>query len=49
MMTEEAKAAHAAYKREWRKRNKEKVKAANERYWERKAAEQTNGKDGEHN
>ena len=27
----------SAYQREWRKKNKEKVKAYQERYWERKA------------
>lgn len=36
---EEIKKARREYKREWRKRNPEKVKAANERYWLKKAAE----------
>ncbi len=37
-MTEQAKAARRAYKREWNQRNKDKVKEAQARYWERKAA-----------
>ena len=39
-MTEEAKAARLAYRREWQKKNRDKVKAYNERYWEKKAAAQ---------
>ena len=35
-MTEAAKEAKNKYKREWRKNNPEKVRAANERYWEKK-------------
>lgn len=31
--------ARRAYAREWRKRNPEKVKAAQERYWLKRAAE----------
>lgn len=38
-MTEQAKEARRAYKREWQRRNRDKVKAAQERYWNRKAAE----------
>lgn len=38
-MTERAKAARRAYKRKWAKENPEKVKAAQERYWNKKAAE----------
>lgn len=38
-MTEEAKAARREYKRQWNRRNADKVKAAQARYWERKAAE----------
>lgn len=37
MMTEEAREAQRAYKREWIKKNPEKKKAQNERYWARKA------------
>ena len=36
-MTEAAKEARRAYKRAWNKKNKDKVKAAQARYWERKA------------
>ena len=36
-MSEAAKAARNAYKRRWAKENPDKVKAANRRYWERKA------------
>lgn len=36
-MTEAAKEAKNKYKREWRKNNPEKVRTANERYWEKKA------------
>ena len=38
-MNEQAKEARRAYKREWNRRNREKVKAAQDRYWNRKAAE----------
>ena len=37
-MTEDAKEARRAYKREWNRRNRDKVKATQERYWERRAA-----------
>jgi hypothetical protein len=36
-MTEQAMEARRAYKREWAKRNPDKVKATQERYWQRKA------------
>ena len=36
-MTEEAKNARRAYRRKWYAANKDKAKAATERYWERKA------------
>lgn len=39
-MNEQAKAKRREYKREWNRKNKEKVAAAQARYWERKAAEQ---------
>ena len=39
-MTEATKEARNKYKREWRKNNPEKVRAANERYWAKKALEQ---------
>lgn len=38
-MTENAKAARRAYRNKWAKENRDKVKAAQERYWEKKAAE----------
>lgn len=38
-MTEEAKAAKREYDRQWRQRNKDHIKAYNERYWQRKANE----------
>ena len=37
-MNERAKEARRAYKREWNRKNRDKVKAAQARYWERKAA-----------
>ena len=49
MMTEQAKEARRAYKRQWARENPDKVKAQVERYWQRKA-EQTqqeeSGNDG---
>lgn len=36
-MTDAAKEARRAYKREWAKKNPDKVKAATDRYWENKA------------
>ena len=33
---EMAREAHNAYQREWRAKNKDKVKASNERYWEKR-------------
>ena len=35
--SKEAKAAAAAYAREWRRKNPDKVRAAKVRYWEKKA------------
>ena len=37
-MTEAAKEARRAYRRKWNRENKDKVKEAQRRYWERKAA-----------
>ena len=37
-MTEAAKQARREYKRQWNKRNRDKCRAAEQRYWERKAA-----------
>ena len=40
MATKDAAAeARRAYKREWNRKNPEKVKAAQDRYWKKKAAE----------
>lgn len=39
-MTEQAKEARRAYKREWNANNRDKVKKHQETYWERKAAKQ---------
>lgn len=36
-MDERAKEARRAYKREWNRRNPDKVRAIQERYWSRKA------------
>ena len=49
-MTDKAKEARRAYKREWNRRNPDKVKAAQERYWNRKAqqAQQTQDAQEEH-
>ena len=38
-MTSAAIAARREYKRQWRAKNPDKVKAANERYWTKKGAE----------
>lgn len=38
-MTDAAREAQRAYRRAWAKKNPDKVKAAQERYWERKAKE----------
>ncbi len=36
-MTEKAKAMRREYKRNWAKKNPDKIKAQQERYWNRKA------------
>ncbi len=46
-MTDSAREARNAYLREWRKKNKDKVKAAKERYWEKKAREANERKDAD--
>lgn len=38
-MNEQAKAARREYKRKWAQKNPDKVKAQQERYWTKKAAE----------
>lgn len=39
MMTEQAKAARRAYRAEWARKNRDKVKQQQERYWEKRAAQ----------
>ena len=38
-MTDEARAARNAYRREWSRKNKDKLKEYQERYWAKKAEE----------
>ena len=38
-MTEEAKEARRAYKREWQRKNPDKVRAYQEKHWEKVAAQ----------
>lgn len=45
VLSEEARQERNRYQREWRRRNKERVKAANARYWAKKAAEKEAEKD----
>lgn len=46
-MTDAARAARAAYQREWQRRNPDKVRAYQSKYWERKAeSEQQDGSSG---
>lgn len=40
-MTEAAKQARRAYKREWARKNPDRVKQYNENYWNKKAASQS--------
>ena len=40
-MEQKAKDARNAYKREWARKNRDKVKAAQERYWNKRAAAQS--------
>lgn len=49
-MTEAAKQARREYKREWNRKNKDRVKAAQIRYWEKRARitqEQTDAQEDE--
>lgn len=39
-MTDQARAIRNAYRREWAKKNRDKVNAIQARYWEKKAAQQ---------
>lgn len=48
-MNAEAKEARKLYNREWRRKNKDKVRLYNERYWQKRAkGESSNGKSGVH-
>lgn len=42
-MNDKAKAERNAYMRAWRKKNKDKVKAAQERYWSKKSQDLKKG------
>lgn len=42
-LTAEEKATRAAYFRQWRAKNKEKVQLYNQRYWRKKAAQEKEG------
>lgn len=44
-LTAEEKATRAAYFREWRAKNREKVKLYNQRYWQKKTAQGKEAKD----
>lgn len=44
-MNDKAKAERNAYMKEWYKKNKDKAKVAQERYWEKKAKKLTNSKE----
>ena len=46
-LSEAAKRARREYKREWSQRNKDKVKAAQIKYWERKALRENEVKEDE--
>lgn len=46
-LSPEARAARAAYQREWRRKNPEKYKAAVDRHWEKVAAQQNKEREGE--
>lgn len=46
-LSEKAKEARRAYRREWAKKNQEKVKAAQARYWNKKAEELYFDEDGQ--
>ena len=46
IMSETARAAKRAYQKEWRKKNPEKVRAAAERYWQRRAEREAAAAEG---
>ena len=43
-LTAEARAAKNEYMRQWRAKNKDRVKAINQRYWERRATKREEAK-----
>lgn len=45
-LTEEARAAKNKYMKQWRAKNKDRVRAINQRYWERRAAKREEEKVG---
>lgn len=45
-LEEQAKAAKREYQRQWRKRNPERIKAINARYWKRRAQKLQNSEEG---
>ena len=45
---EKIRQARNQYAREWRARNRDKVKAANDRYWARKVAASAEAQEDEH-
>lgn len=48
-MTDEARQARNQYQREYRKKNRHKIREIEERYWEKKAAELKKLQEGETN
>lgn len=44
MLTEQAIAARRQYKKEWARKNPDKVKAQQERYWQKRATQQAQEK-----
>ena len=42
-LTPQEREARAKYVRDWRAKNREKVKVYNQRYWQKKAAQQNGG------
>ena len=46
LLTTQEKEARAKYFREWRAKNRDRVKAYNQRYWQKKAREQQEAERG---
>lgn len=46
LLTAQEKEARAKYFREWRAKNRDRVKAYNQRYWQKKAREQQEAERG---